>query len=86
MPIKPRSRSSAALLETCFERVRERRDGMRAVTLAPNEADIFARAALALKYDPDPVRPAPITEAQVLAARRMEDTRPDLWSTFNRVQ
>lgn len=69
-----------------FDLVRERRDDMRTVTLAPAEADIFARAALALKYEPDPVRPAPITESQVLAARRIDDTRPDLWSTFNRVQ
>ena len=69
-----------------FDLVRERRDDMRAVTLAPAEAGIFARAALALKYEPDPVRPAPITESQLLAARRVDDTRPGLWTTFNRVQ
>ena len=49
------------------------------------EAEVFARAALALKYD-DPVKPAPITEAQVLAPRRFDDNRPDLWSVFNRTQ
>lgn len=67
-----------------FDLVRKRRDDMRAVTLAPAEADIVARAALALKYESDPVRLAPITESQVLAARRVDDTRPDLWSMFNR--
>ena len=46
---------------------------------------MFARAALALKYD-DPDKPAPITEAQVLAPRRFDDNRPDLWSVFNRTQ
>jgi hypothetical protein len=68
-----------------FGLVREKRDAMRAITLAPEEAHIFARSALALKYD-EPAKPAPITEAQILAPRRFEDDRPDLWSTFNRVQ
>ena len=66
--------------------VRERRDDMRAITLDAGEQAIFARAALALKYEPDPVKPAPITEAQVLQPRRREDVRSDLWATFNRVQ
>jgi hypothetical protein len=68
-----------------FGRVREKRDAMRAVTLEPEEATVFARSALALKYD-DPAKPAPVTEAQVLAPHRREDDRPDLWSTFNRIQ
>ena len=46
---------------------------------------MFARAALVLKYD-DPANPAPITEPQVLAARRLDDNRADLWSVFNRTQ
>ncbi len=69
-----------------FDLVRERRDGMRVITLDTAEQAIFARAALALKYEPDPVKPAPITEAQVLEPRRGDDVRSDLWSTFNRVQ
>ena len=44
-----------------------------------------ARAALALKYDA-PDKPAPITETQVLAPRRLDDDRRDLWSVFNRTQ
>lgn len=55
-----------------FERVRASRDAMRSVTLDADEAGVFARAALALKYD-DPDKPAPISERQVLAPRRHDD-------------
>lgn len=68
-----------------FELVRERQEGMRAITLDHDESEVFARAALSLKYD-DPVKPAPITETQLLQPRRQDDNWPDLWSTFNRVQ
>ena len=34
-----------------FERVHEHREEMRAVTLDPGEAEVFAHAALSLKYD-----------------------------------
>ncbi len=68
-----------------FERVKEHRDAMRAITLDEGEAEVLARAALALKYD-DPNKPAPITESQVLMPRRFDDRRPDLWMTFNRLQ
>lgn len=69
-----------------FGLVRELRDDMRAISLRPAEAEIFARTALTLKYEPDPVKPAPITESQILAPRRSADTGMDLWTTFNRVQ
>lgn len=69
-----------------FKLVREVRDNMRAITLAPAEAAAFGRAALALKYEPDATKPAPITETQLLAPRRTADAGSDLWSTFNRVQ
>lgn len=69
-----------------FEKVRENRDAMRSIELAPAEAAVFARSALMLKYEPDPTKPAPITETQLLDARRHDDRRPDLWSTFNRIQ
>jgi hypothetical protein len=58
---------------------------MRAITLDDGESEVFARAALALKYD-DPDKPAPITESQILMPRRFDDRRPDLWSVFNRTQ
>ena len=68
-----------------FERVKESRDLMRGITLDDGESEVFARAALALKYD-DPDKPAPITESQILMPRRFDDRRPDLWSVFNRTQ
>ncbi len=68
-----------------FQQAQESREAMRAVTLGGGEAEVFARAALALKYD-DPNKPAPITERQVLAPRRLDDNRADLWSVFNRTQ
>lgn len=73
-------------VQDVFEKVRDQRDSMRGVILAPAEAAIFARSALTLKYDPESGVPAPITEAQLLRARRSEDVRPDLWTTFNTVQ
>ncbi|MDR9836770.1 DUF932 domain-containing protein [Herbaspirillum huttiense] len=68
-----------------FEQVKESRDLMRGITLDDGESEVFARAALALKYD-DPSKPAPITESQILMPRRFDDRRPDLWSVFNRTQ
>ena len=69
-----------------FGLVRELRDDMRAISLRPAEAEIFARSALTLKYEPDPVKPAPVTESQILAPRRSAHSGTDLWTTFNRVQ
>ncbi|WP_319049363.1 DUF932 domain-containing protein [Pseudomonas aeruginosa] len=69
-----------------FERVKESRDAMRAITLDEGEAEVFARSALALKYDPTDNKPAPITESQILMPRRFDDRRQDLWSVFNRTQ
>jgi len=69
-----------------FDLVRESRDSMRAVALDAAESDIFARAALALKYEPSATAPPPITESQVLRPRRSADSAPDLWSTFNVLQ
>jgi hypothetical protein len=68
-----------------FERVRQSRDAMRAITLDEGEAAVFARSALALKYDTAD-KPAPITESQILMPRRFEDRSTDLWAVFNRAQ
>ena len=68
-----------------FDQAQQSRDAMHAVMLEGGDAEVFARAALALKYD-DPEKPALITERQVLAARRVDDNRADLWSIFNRIQ
>lgn len=68
-----------------FEAVDAQREGMQLLTLNSGEQAAFARAALSLRYD-DPLKPAPITESQLLATRRLEDRNNDLWTTFNRVQ
>jgi hypothetical protein len=70
-----------------FDLIREQKTGMQAVTLDRDERNAFAHAALMLRYDPtDDNTPPPITETQVLNARRFEDRSDDLWTTFNRVQ
>jgi hypothetical protein len=68
-----------------FERVLEEREAMQGVSINVGEQAAFARAALALKYDPMNGA-APVTESQILLPRRHEDRRDDLWTTFNRVQ
>jgi hypothetical protein len=68
-----------------FERVQESRDTMRAISLDEGEAEVFAQAALTLKYD-DPDKPAPITESQILRPRRTDEDQSNLWNVFNRVQ
>ena len=68
-----------------FGQAQASREAMQAITLDGGESEVFARAALALMYD-DPDRPAPVTEAQVLAPRRFDDDRRDLWSVLNRAQ
>lgn len=68
-----------------FEIVGEQIDGMKSLTLSAGEQMAFARAALALKYDPETER-APITDIQVLQPRREQDAQDDLWTTYNRVQ
>ncbi|KVE37248.1 DUF932 domain-containing protein [Burkholderia sp. TSV86] len=68
-----------------FEVADEQREGMQALTLSEGQQTAFARAALELKWDTEEVA-APVTETQILRPRRMDDARPDLWTTFNRVQ
>lgn len=67
-----------------FGQVAESVDAMKGSVLAASEQAAFARAALALRYGEE--ASAPVTEAQVLQARRPEDSAADLWATFNRVQ
>jgi hypothetical protein len=70
-----------------FDLIREQKDGMKALTLGRDEQYAFARSALALRYDPTNAEtPAPITESSLLAPRRFEDRRDDLWTVFQRVQ
>jgi len=45
---------------------------MQEIKLDYGEAELFARAALTLKYD-DPLKKAPVTENQILLPRHAED-------------
>lgn len=68
-----------------FEHIQESRDAMQAISLDEDEAEVFAQAALTLKYDVTE-KPAPITESQILKPRRADDRHSDLWTVFNRTQ
>ncbi len=68
-----------------FDNARESRELMQEINLDDGEAELFARAALTLKYD-DPQKKAPVTENQILLPRRAEDCHANLWSVFNRTQ
>lgn len=68
-----------------FGQAQESHESVQAITLDTGESEVFARAALSLKYD-DPVKPVPIIESQILMPRRTDDDRRDLWSVFNRTQ
>jgi hypothetical protein len=67
-----------------FELIEESWDEMRAIMLSRPEQMVFARSAMALKYDK--VEEAPIVPEQLIRPQRSADTSDDLWSTFNRVQ
>jgi len=51
-----------------FDRAQESRGAMQAITLDAGKSEVFARAALVLRYDEE--KPAPITESQILMPRR----------------
>ena len=71
-----------------FEAVDASAEGMKALTLKPDEERAFATAALALRYGErsDGQSPAPITIDQLIEARRPEDLGYSLWTAFQRIQ
>lgn len=69
-----------------FDLIREVKDDMKRITLSQEEQHLLASSALALKYEPSDVKPSPVTATDVLQARRYEDRKDDLWTTFNRLQ
>jgi len=71
-----------------FDAVDASADGMKALSLKPEEQRAFATAALALRYGDreEGALPAPVTAEQLIEARRPEDFGPSLWTTFQRVQ
>jgi hypothetical protein len=71
-----------------FEAAQESAEGMKALTLEPEEQGAFATAALALRFGErsEDQPPPPITAEQLVEARRPEDLGRSLWTTFQRVQ
>lgn len=69
-----------------FDLIRDVTEEMKGTQLRAEEQVLLARAALQLKYEPTAEKPAPVTESDVLEARRFEDRKDDVWTTFNRLQ
>jgi hypothetical protein len=71
-----------------FQAVDASPDGMKALMLEECEELAFATAALALRYGErsEGQPPAPIKAAQLVEARRLEDTGHSLWTVFQRIQ
>ncbi len=64
------------------EEIGSRIETYKSIELKPQEATVFANAALALRWD----EKAPVEADRILRARRWADNKSDLWTTFNRVQ
>jgi len=57
---------------------------LHAIELNRDEQQVFARAALAYRFED--VNNAPVQAEQVIRARRAADVEPTLWNVFNRAQ
>jgi len=57
-------------------------DTFKSTKLEFEEQLVFANSALQLRWGDN----APVVAESLLRARRFDDTKPDLWTTFNRVQ
>nr|HBK6101711.1 DUF945 domain-containing protein [Citrobacter freundii] len=66
-----------------FDRVEEKRDAMQSLLLPPPAQQALAKAALTYRFGEEH---QPVTESQILSARRWQDEQNDLWSVFNRLQ
>lgn len=66
-----------------FDRVEEKRDAMQSLILPPPAQQALAKAALTYRFGEEH---QPVTESQVLSARRWQDEQNDLWTIFNRLQ
>ncbi|MNP51777.1 hypothetical protein D3C76_1461240 [compost metagenome] len=66
-----------------FDRIEQGKEAMQAITLTPENQSAYAQAALTYRFGE---AHQPVSTAQVLNARRWEDNKGDLWTTFNRVQ
>lgn len=72
-----------------FDMITDQRREMEAIELRPQEQEVFAQAALALRWEPDAETgnaTAPVRPDQVNRTRRSADAGNDVWRTFNRAQ
>lgn len=61
-------------------------ENLQSTLISNVESEMFARAALNLRYGEDWQQLSPISAESLLQARRTEDREPTLWKVFNRVQ
>jgi hypothetical protein len=66
-----------------FKEVGARVSEMKALALSEPEQNVFAEAALELRYQEEH---KPITPSQAIQPRRYEDAGNSVWQTFNRAQ
>lgn len=66
-----------------FDRVDARREEMQALILPLPAQQAMAKAALTYRFGEEF---QPVTETQLLAPRRWEDQKNDLWTTYQRIQ
>lgn len=69
-----------------FDESAEAVDRMKSITLSQPEQEVFARAAIPLRFNVETAADAPVSVEQVNHCRRSSDNGNDLWSTFNRIQ
>ena len=69
-----------------FERTAAQIELMKSTPLALPQREALAAAALSYRYEVTDLKPAPITESQLLAPRRSGDIASDVWSTMNVIQ
>lgn len=65
------------------EQVVDRIGTYKGIELSVPEAQVFANAALSLRWDEGK---APVEADRILRVRRADDRKTDLWTTFNRIQ
>ncbi|HIC7614706.1 DUF932 domain-containing protein [Atlantibacter hermannii] len=66
-----------------FDRVEEKRDAMQSLMLPPPAQLALAKAALTYRFGEEH---QPVTQSQILSARRWQDESNDLWTTYQRIQ
>ncbi|KXS36836.1 MAG: hypothetical protein AWU55_2847 [Halomonadaceae bacterium T82-2] len=67
-------------------RIAEGVEAFQSTLVSQSEAQLFAEAALSLRYGDDWQATSPVQPGDILEARRSEDANGSLWSVFNRTQ